>query len=166
MPPDAVALLSLDDGTIAKRGSLEVVSVAGRRRFDARLVGATRTSGIAGRALRFSDTDSFVHLGYPAVLRDAKAVSVSAWVRVKTFADSNYIVSSEDWDSGNTRGFTLRVSGDGKAEFAIGNEGWRAATGSKLRTGRWFHLVGTASETEVAVWVDGSRAGRADSAGG
>ncbi len=158
--------LSFDKSKIAKKKSLTLSLGNGARRIYVPIAHAKECKGIVGEALRFDNDKSIVLVGYPSALRKSKSVSVSAWVNIKELGESNYIVSQEDWADGKTRGYSLRVNSDGQAEFSIGNQGWKSAKGAEVPLRKWVHLVGTADENTVTLWLNGEQVSSEDSGGG
>jgi hypothetical protein len=121
------------------------------------VLGTTFEKGIAGQCVRFRSTEDAVEVLSTPRLDKASTVTASAWVKVDEVRSANYIVSKEDWEGGKERGFVLRLTGNGELELTVGSRGWHECRGPKLNLGEWRHVVGTAGERSLALWVDGKQ---------
>jgi len=77
-----------------------------------------------------------------------KSVSVSAWLKVESVGEANYIVSKGDWD----QAYSLGLSG-GHLRWAVG--GTSVETKLSLELHKWIHVAGTFDGHQLCVYVDG-----------
>ena len=125
-----------------------------------------------GNALEFDGTDDYVDI--PPIGDGYSAITVSAWMKAKTFASENYnpIVAREEAGGTLNDVFALmaRDANEGnEASFRIyvgaGNTKVTARSGINLSTDTWYHLVGTYDGADVRVYLDGIEKGNTAQSG-
>jgi hypothetical protein len=114
-----------------------------------------------GGALDFSaDNGDHVYVP-PLYLNDVNAVSVTAWIKARTWAQFIYqgvVAANINVDpTGSSSGFSLETGNNGSIEFAFGTgTGWaNAGTGQIMFTNTWTHVAGTYNAGTVKVYVNG-----------
>lgn len=78
----------------------------------------------------------------------SKAVSVSAWIKIGSVSEANYVVSKGDWD----QAYSLGLSG-GHLRWAI--NGTFVETKQPLELHQWTHVAGTFDGRRLCAFVDG-----------
>ena len=125
-----------------------------------------------GNALEFDGTDDYVDI--PPIGDGYSAITVSAWMKAKTFASENYnpIVARDEAGGTLNDVFALMardaVVGN-EASFRIyvgaGNTKVTARSSISLSTDTWYHLVGTYDGAAVRVYLDGIEKGNTAQSG-
>ena len=160
---DAVLILHFDEGsgTIAKDAS--------GHGNDGTIHGATWTTGISGKALRFDGVDDYVKITNHPSLNPRTAITISAWYRPVSFkgtgndpiVDKGYYSHDPPYYQ-----YHLGVTGDGYNHrgaraafgFSVAVEGESKGAGTDYNfwiPGTWYHLVGTYDGEMIRFYVNG-----------
>lgn len=128
---------------------------------DGQVNGCESVPGKRGRALQFGP-GQFVEIGRPGGFPVANApFTVTAWVKAQ--AAEGVVVAR----GGAACGFSLYVK-EGVPKFGIhrlqDGPGYIAA-GTSLKLDQWVHLAGVVHPRRIELYVDGSLAGSAETAG-
>ena len=134
MPARPVAHWLFDEGTGER-----VLDASGNG-HDGAVVGARRTRGRRGGALRFSGNADFVRAGdLPGVF---DTVSIALWVRTESHRNRwNPLLFCDDWSH---RDLHLSVLEDGTVNVAIHDGtpgGYHRASETGVGDGRWHHVA-------------------------
>lgn len=153
--PAPVAYWPMDEG------AGDTARDASGKGHDLSLTSPAWVDGAVGKALSFDGKTAAASTPSTPDLRPTKAVSVEAWVRLDALparAEGIGIVNA-----GNS--YLLRISGT-TPSFHIFTTQWGPvmAKGS-LRTGQWYHLVGTYDGHEMRIYVNGEPSGARTRAG-
>jgi len=126
---------------------------------DGVVFGTTPVDGIMGRAMEFDGASDYINIGK---LRVEDSYTVEAWIKADTLTGSG--------DYGNY-GFTIMASSEGLYPLWFLVKGTELklyafsnnlgayngmTTGAGITTGKWFHVVGTATKNGVSkIYVNG-----------
>ncbi len=117
---------------------------------------STDTPTGKGCSVSSSGTTPYVNAGSNVSLSSmAGSITVMGWVKYTT-SGYNYIFSNDRDCCGAYNGYSLQVTGGGRASFRIWNGSAVSVTGSTaIQSGRWYHLAGTYDGSTLKVYVDG-----------
>jgi hypothetical protein len=137
----------------------------------------TEASGVVNQSLDFNGTNSYISIPDKSSLKPT-TVTVAAWVKldglntVTTCGNPGvahqYAVFKRNSRTDRFEGYgLLKNSGNGMWNFAVsssaGVQGGASATGVAFVVGKWVHLVGTFSQPNSKIYVDGVLAGQSSS---
>lgn len=112
-------------------------------------------SGKVGGAYVFDGFNDYIDLAKPDQLnfKSGANFTISAWVYILgSVGTYRPIVNKGDHQYG------LKVYTDNKFEFCIYDTNWVCVySDSATTTGTWYHVVGVANSTYVAMWVNGAK---------
>ncbi len=168
LPTGAVLLLTFDKLTFFKRNGVQYVRDLSGHGNHGLVHGAQLTAGQAGSALSFSPNGDYVECLNSDSLNLAQAVTVSAWIRVRSWRQRTYIVSKDDWNDGHSRGFVLRgdENAAGGIDFTIGSDDWHyGRSHAKLELGQWHHVAAAYDGKITDVYIDGRMSGSSPAPG-
>jgi uncharacterized repeat protein (TIGR02543 family) len=123
---------------------------------DGTVNGAKRVAGRIAGALRFNGIDDYVDCGSAQILAPEK-MTVAFWVFVEGRTSYQYVLGKSR-DMFSEQDYTFSTGGDGKLEFAFGQEpGKRVAVKSKegLPLGQWVFVVGTRDGATASLYLNG-----------
>lgn len=124
------------------------------RQLHAQVVGTPfRVAGKHGLAFSFTGMNS-AEVGNPPALRLSGAMSVSAWLRITSFAGSGRLISK----SGSAVGWELRSdSAQNRLAFTVAQSVTTNFTvGASVPTGQWVHVAATfVPGGALSLYVDG-----------
>lgn len=123
--------------------------------LHAQVVGTPyRVAGKHGNAFSFNGMNS-AGLGNPPELRLTGAMSLSAWLRISSFAGSGRLISKagtgfgwELWSDSAQSRLAFTVAGSPSSSFTVG---------ASVPTGQWVHVAATSVPGgELSFYVDGA----------
>ncbi|MBN1809909.1 MAG: FecR domain-containing protein [Planctomycetes bacterium] len=122
--------------------------------------GAVWCKGIKGGALRFDGNGDYVAVGNPGELQITGAMTLVAWVNVRSFESNGRIVCKQA-EPGN-RGWSLNVE-DLEVftiQIPLNKDKHVGAITPKMPTGKWTHLAGVYRPGRaISIFVNGQLAG-------
>ena len=118
--------------------------------------------GAANTAMNFPGTTSdYIDLGQPPMLLIKGAMSIAAWVRADTLAQSGRIIAKQGPSSGRSWGLNLETTGFARFDIGINPTDRIRADSAPLSFGpqEWFHLAGIFRPGQaVELYVNGQLA--------
>ena len=136
--------------------------------------GPTWVAGKIGNGLNFDGVDDSVNCGSGATLDNLAAITVTAWIKADTMGEGGkgrIVVKASGINP--TAGWHLHVSGTNQLEFRVDyttTELSRVAAVDAIATGVWKHVVatwtGSATATNLKLYVDGAEVGYASTTNG
>lgn len=123
--------------------------------------GPTVTTGKLGQALSFDGTDDYVSVSDATSLDLTTAITVSAWVYGRSWANSeaNFILAKIDFSAGEHRSYQFQVETDGKLRFRFleqASSDGSATAPAALDTNRWYYVTATYDRSNIKLYVDGA----------
>ena len=111
-------------------------------------------------ALAFDGSNDHVNIGNPSALQLTGAMTLSAWIKVESFANSGRIVAKQ---GGSTaRSWGLNVESSGAASFQIASNASTLLlvnSPATLQTGQWYLLTGVYEPgVSLKLYIDGTLA--------
>ncbi len=83
--------------------------------------------------------------------------SISIWVKIKNFTNSNPIISKSNAPAPRTNEFVLKASSDRTIQFELdSNSGIYIVKTPQLNTNTWYHIVGTYDGSEMKIYTNGA----------
>jgi hypothetical protein len=123
---------------------------------------STSTSPVAGKigqALKFNNVSSAVNMGINNNLSITGALTVSAWVNHRGLTSNDTIAGRSAGGFGVAGQYALMADASATSlKFAVGNgtTELKSVTGSTIKAGSWYHIVGTYNGTDTtAIYVNG-----------
>jgi hypothetical protein len=122
--------------------------------------GTTFAPGEVGQAFNFNGTSAYVQVADSPNLRFTTAMTIEAWVYVRTSGGSFREIASK-WEGGsNQRSYVFDIYPDGRAEFAVNSDGVSsiisAFSANPIPTNQWSHLAGVYDGTSVKLYLNGA----------
>ena len=108
------------------------------------------------QSLNFDGVDDYVSVPSPYTAFSDE-ITVEAWINASSMPVGSGIgQGSENVDNMSVNVWLLHSNGGTIVFFVNDNGNWRYATSStNIVTSTWHHVVGVASATEVAIYIDG-----------
>jgi hypothetical protein len=122
---------------------------------------ATWTTGIVGDALHFNGVDSWVEIPSSPALTGLSQITLEAWIEQDSLStDLKGIISKCDgWFPPTNAEYFLGVNDNGRVLFDIDNgvsiAGSNPPTHYITEAGTWYHVAGTWSGSDYAIYVNG-----------
>ena len=123
---------------------------------DGTIHGASWVNGSpdGSTALSFDGASDHVDVPSDASLTFSGAFTVEAWIDPTSTSDVHRIVSQDGASSGDNH-FILMLK-EGVVKFSCYTNAWHGMMGSTiLSAGRWYHVAGVYTGSELRIYVDG-----------
>ncbi len=158
---DAVLIFSFEKDTLVERnGKLYVKDLSGNGN-DGLVQGAQPVEGRVGMGLSFKQKgDTYVECPDAEMLNPKTSMTICLWAKLQGWQKGrSYLVSKEDWEGGQARGYVLRATPRG-ANYTIAAPGWRELSSEgELELGRWYHIAAAFDGSRMAIFIDGEKRG-------
>jgi hypothetical protein len=112
------------------------------------------TGGKIGSALSLNGTADYVDCGAADSLNITDKVTLSAWIKPNTMANSAY----QTFVSKGDHAYCLQQTSGNLIEFYVYDTGWHAVDSAIITStfnGTWHHVAGTFDGTQLKLYVDG-----------
>jgi hypothetical protein len=118
-------------------------------------------AGKVGASLKLNGTTDYVDCGNAASLNISDVITLSAWIKPATLANSAY----QTFISKGDNAYVLAQSNTNLLQLSIYDTGaWYQANSVAVTTafnGSWHHVAGTFDGTEIRLYIDGKMASSA-----
>lgn len=124
---------------------------------DGSVNGATWTTGLAGSALQFNGTNSFVAFGNGPSVSGLNDFTVAAWI--KTSAAANGVIIQQRDAAGFNGQYRFRVNSNGTLNFMVyGDSAFQFdfSTTQTVNDGNWHHVVAVRDGNAGSIYIDGN----------
>jgi Concanavalin A-like lectin/glucanases superfamily/Glycosyl hydrolases family 43/Secretion system C-terminal sorting domain len=112
--------------------------------------------GIAGTALQFNGTSSYVTFENAEIFDVSKQITIAAWVRQYDAANSQH----NPWITKGDHAFALKHQEGNNYEFFIyGNDNWQVVRTPAMagHNNSWHHFAGTFDGNVLKIYMDGQK---------
>ena len=112
--------------------------------------------GANGRALDFDGVDDYVYFSNPPSLNEFNKLTVTAWIKPRSFPSFARIVEKNIWDAGS---FVLMVYSDNpQIQFGVSNQEDNRKTvtmNSEVPLNKWAYIVGSWDKEQMKIYFNG-----------
>ena len=122
---------------------------------DGTIYGATRTTGIIGKALKFDGVDDYVEIVDNPTIQPTDAITVTGWVNLRSFTQYGGIVCRGLANNGY---FLMLAASDTSLRWEVNTDvSGRVYTHSKtkLEYNKWYHFACTYDGSKIAIYING-----------
>src|SRR3989338_8062497 len=116
--------------------------------------GPVWTTGKVGNALFFDGVNDYVNLGNPSNLIPGGAITMSAWVNLKSTSATRMILSK---DNGAANPTAIRIQAGGTVRCFMG--GTASGDVGSISANTWNHIACTYDGSKIQVYINGMPAG-------
>ena len=124
---------------------------------------ANWTDGVIDGALVFDGDGDYIDLGNHDSLKPPLPLTISAWVRLSSLANTQYIIALDD-QTFNYYGIWFYVGTENNLGVNFGDGGGKSSTNRKTKVGTtalnadtWYHVAAVISNTvDISLYVDGA----------